>query len=561
LRSEIRIIKHGAESHHPRLAPCGSRATQLHRGGYTLVFFAMLMFALMGLAALVVDIGFARLTQRQMQTAVDSAALEGLRWKDVNEWEEVPLGWLGDPAFIALFDVNEDFIGTITNDVDKERIRRWAAQQVVLSTFDDDLESGNGDDGAFYDAANPDPNAGEQFNVEGQFGAGPILEFADGVNDNEPVGDTKLAASKFIHAESNPNPNPEVGSYRETPFYKPESEVNIRNEIHGDLVTGNYLEDEAILDDEMAHNESTDYVRTDFGLPGDSAFLSRLRRTNDFDGLDNIAGESSSGPPLPYLFGRGSLLAFRDPSLTYSPRHHGMTVRATGIADSRSVKTVGHAIPAGVYVGFAGMAGVAPFAVDQDWPMSDPVLCGVTNLTQDVTATDTQLLVASNTGFPPTPFRILVGNEVMSVVDSSALTTWTVERGFAATSAENHLANVTVLLYESVQIGVGRSSIEGSSLTQGLSSLDPNVFRYVPVFDFVAGVPVVVGFREADNWTFDEVTHELAVSFTADSRVVSQNASAHVLFPFTQPPTSDVEGLIRKNQTLANRLLAPLSVR
>ena len=63
---------------HTQRVPSGSRTNRSHRAGYTLVFFAMLMFALMGLAALVIDIGFARLTQRQMQTAVDSAALEGL---------------------------------------------------------------------------------------------------------------------------------------------------------------------------------------------------------------------------------------------------------------------------------------------------------------------------------------------------------------------------------------------------------------------------------------------------------------------------------------------------
>ena len=45
----------------------------------SLVLFVMMFFGLMGLAALVIDMGFARLAQRQMQTAVDSAALEGLR--------------------------------------------------------------------------------------------------------------------------------------------------------------------------------------------------------------------------------------------------------------------------------------------------------------------------------------------------------------------------------------------------------------------------------------------------------------------------------------------------
>ena len=44
-----------------------------------LVLFVMLFVGIMGLAALVIDMGFARLAQREMQTAVDSAALEGLR--------------------------------------------------------------------------------------------------------------------------------------------------------------------------------------------------------------------------------------------------------------------------------------------------------------------------------------------------------------------------------------------------------------------------------------------------------------------------------------------------
>ena len=48
--------------------PCKS-STDHPRSGYILVFFAMILFGIMALAALVIDIGFARLTQRQMQTA------------------------------------------------------------------------------------------------------------------------------------------------------------------------------------------------------------------------------------------------------------------------------------------------------------------------------------------------------------------------------------------------------------------------------------------------------------------------------------------------------------
>ena len=69
------------------------------RAGYALVLFLMMFFGLMGLAALVIDIGFARLAQRQMQTAVDSAALEGLRWRDVTQPGDLPQGGLRIPTF------------------------------------------------------------------------------------------------------------------------------------------------------------------------------------------------------------------------------------------------------------------------------------------------------------------------------------------------------------------------------------------------------------------------------------------------------------------------------
>ncbi len=60
-----------------------SRNRQKHdRAGYVLVLFVMLLFGIFAMVALVIDIGFARLAQRQMQTAADSAALEGLRYVD-----------------------------------------------------------------------------------------------------------------------------------------------------------------------------------------------------------------------------------------------------------------------------------------------------------------------------------------------------------------------------------------------------------------------------------------------------------------------------------------------
>ena len=48
-----------------------------------LVQVAFFVFALCGLLSLVIDVGFTRLTQVQLQTAADSAAMEGLRSRDV----------------------------------------------------------------------------------------------------------------------------------------------------------------------------------------------------------------------------------------------------------------------------------------------------------------------------------------------------------------------------------------------------------------------------------------------------------------------------------------------
>lgn len=104
------------------------RAARNRRGGYAMVLLATLLFGLMAMAALVIDLGFARLAQRQLQSAADAAALEGLR---------------GQGSAASTY---ED--------------RQAAAEQLVVWTFDDDLNPTNGDGGAF--------------------GAGPIVNFSGG---------------------------------------------------------------------------------------------------------------------------------------------------------------------------------------------------------------------------------------------------------------------------------------------------------------------------------------------------------------------------------------------
>jgi hypothetical protein len=244
-----------------------------------LVWFAIFLFALIPLMALVVDLGMASLTRRQMQTAVDSAALEGLRFRDD---------------------------ATLSNSQRRQRVRT-----LVKAIYDDNLDDTE-------DLMN--------------FGAGPSITFHDEPTDIEIPG-TDFQAERTIRPEN-------VGTY------KPDMELNEDNELHGDIVFGHYDEDVP------THQEAADYFRDDFGLMGGAnAALVRLRRTDRSEagaaGLDQQLGISSSGPTVPYLFGRG--LFTEAPSL--NQREHGMVLRATAIARAVPARTVGVAsleVPEGV---------------------------------------------------------------------------------------------------------------------------------------------------------------------------------------------------------------------
>lgn len=119
------------------------------RAGYVLILFVMMVFALMAMAALVIDLGIARLTQRQMQTASDSAALEGLRG----------LGMDG---------------GTYAQ-------RQDAAERMIEFHFDDDLD--------------PTTDQDTSLGARVPFGAGPLIEFQGS------EGDPSLFASQLMSVD------------------------------------------------------------------------------------------------------------------------------------------------------------------------------------------------------------------------------------------------------------------------------------------------------------------------------------------------------------------------
>jgi hypothetical protein len=294
-----------------------------------LVQFAFIVFAMFGVLALVIDVGYARITQLQMQTAADTAAIEGLRKRDV-----------GVPGPGGL---------TINDPFASDCQRRAATNRFVHWTFDDDLDAENGD-------------------ADFQFGAGPAEQISGGT--------TNLHGLAAI-------------SVPETHVYKPDLQLNQENVVYGDMVSGRfcYVDDplpseSGVYVDTIVCTEEQratgSYARNDFNpsgtVPqpppslascpapddepptpwplggtgsisnvGNSAFLVRLRRSNELDGFADQTEPTvaSSGPALPLVFGRGTTIHGDSPGAEYSIRRDGVTVRATAIAQVRPALHVG----------------------------------------------------------------------------------------------------------------------------------------------------------------------------------------------------------------------------
>lgn len=271
------------------------------RTGAALVLFALLVFGLMGIAALVIDLGMASATQGQMQCAVDGASLEAMRWRNTTPD--------GTPDYL-------EPIPFLTEDH-----RRDNAALFLRLSFDDDLDPANGD-------------------VLG-YGLGPSLTVSGGFGTAD--------ASALVSVDP-------VDILSDPPVQSNQSYVSGYNSPEGDMVTGTYSFD-------ASHSEPGDYNRPDFApsphvtaASNADAFLVRLRRSTEVP----VPGVSLGAPAIPYLFGRGSLIGA---GADYSPRAEGISVRATAIATAQPALQVGILEP-GKDAGNPGMRGAVPFAIE-----------------------------------------------------------------------------------------------------------------------------------------------------------------------------------------------------
>ncbi|MBI5363318.1 MAG: Tad domain-containing protein [Planctomycetes bacterium] len=267
------------------------------KAGVALVLFAVLVFAMLGIAALTVDLGFASLGQAQMQAAADTAALEGVRRRDYDVYRPV-----------------------------SNLHRRLIVSELVREVLDDDLHPTGGI--AFSD---PYRGALPADDSDGQrFGAGPVMRLEGG------IGEANASALIVIPDESTANAS-------ERWIDDPELQSNTRNAACGDIVSGSF-------NSQTQHAEDETYERADFTPALPTGFnnsgswnalgmLVRLRRTSGDNPLDHVDSISSRGATLPFLFGMGTSIHAAGPG--YNPRTEGLTLRAVAIASARPALRIG----------------------------------------------------------------------------------------------------------------------------------------------------------------------------------------------------------------------------
>jgi hypothetical protein len=299
-----------------RCRRCSPRPAPRPGRGAVLVFVALFVWVAMGIAALVIDQGAARLTQRQLHAAADGVALEAMRERDHAR----------DP-------LEED-------DYFRDRRRRLRANRVAAWHFTNFLVTGLSEDpGTFR-------------------GGGAYIDMNAGLGDMDASAELQAAGR---------------GVPRLSPNYSfQDGDATPLNHRWGDVVSGRFHGHQTGPGDDgggpagvmgVGGNpivlEDEKYVRSDFSAaePEDAPYADsmvvRLRRTHvrahpstsdnlDAPGYDRQGNVSTAGDTLPYLFGRGTTMVgmARDSGL-YDPRRTGQRIRATSIASSRPAVRVG----------------------------------------------------------------------------------------------------------------------------------------------------------------------------------------------------------------------------
>jgi len=315
-----------------------------------MVLFAMLLFGLFAMATLVIDLGVVRVTQRQMQTAADSAALEGLRFRDPpvrstggTDDPETPGGGGGTTPTDPPDDGGGS--GGFPGNANPPPFGGGTGPGNANPPFWSGTGPGNANpppfgDGGFPGNANPPPfqgpGSGDDEEDPGDGGGDPPPEITPGEQEER----RRQAASDMVawmYGESTFAAGATPTNFGASRMLEFSGGVGDPNFYASQLMTINETAYLPIGDDALRLNLEN-APDGDLYAPEPDRFEVKLRRTGE--SVDE--NQRSAGPRIPFMFGRGTML--NDDNGSRQPINYGIAVEATGKAKAVPAVAVGRSV-------------------------------------------------------------------------------------------------------------------------------------------------------------------------------------------------------------------------
>lgn len=410
--------------------------------GTVLVFSVFLLLIFFGIAALIMDLGNARVSQRQMQGATDYAAIQGLRGRD-------------DPFTNARVD----------------------AQTAVRQAFDDDLVLGVDAQGVtagrtplFSPASSPGQLNAPQSVVGFDDYGDPVLELNDGTGSsptpNEPHGD--MLAGFYDPSQRHDEGYDVVNPYNRDDF-TPHDPTLPGPAPTSFLVRMRRTRDIFSLDNLAGVSSAGPAFQFLF------ARGALMRQTGGYDPIaDGMDIHAQS-------------IADAQPALSVGP-HRPANVLTGDIPGVASVALTRQyydalAVAPAFNVGIIAPSGQVTTLLISPLNLRDGQLIGKTRMGAVVGPFAGSITVLSTAMFPPAPFKIRVDQELMEVTAVTP-TTLTVTRGIDGTTPAAHGLAQQVYLHMSSSIG---DTIRNAPRFLGSSNFSTQTEVYAPIFEDIGG--------------------------------------------------------------------------
>ncbi len=488
------------------------------RRGVSLILFVFFVFIGFAVGAILVDLGMARVTQREMQTAAKTGALEGLRQRDV-----LPAG-----------------------------TDRQNARNLVRAVFDDNYNF----------AADPyDFGAGPTFNLAGGFGGGlaasqtvshtgsykPIPQLNDGTSGppiNEPHGDMLTGNYDFSQRH-------DEGYNGGNKYERDDFPSGFAGPVHNSFLMRLRRTNDIFGLDNIAGVSS--------GGPSLPYFFGRGAWLTD-------TGPGTYNPRTDGISLHATAIADGQVVLGAGPFNTVVNVPPSGILGVPHYglhRDYWNLLPVNVWSAAQVLATGEIVGVGVTTGVRDGHFTRRTEILGAIGAGTNPIVVSSSAGFPAPPFKVRADGEVM-LVTGVAGTSWTVTRGYNGTTAAAHAVNTAFHLFESASIG--ESMLSGLPITNGFDA--PPALEYVPVFATIGGIGErYIGFGQARLRPIPPLpppgTYPVDVEIMRiDSTMAPENAMAVLADPMDPAlTTAEVNAIFAERLTIDEPLLAPALVR